>query len=52
VSAQPGELDQAMTFLRQAHAKGYGMNMLTHRDHDLAPLWDYKPFREFLKPKG
>jgi tetratricopeptide (TPR) repeat protein/TolB-like protein len=52
VASQLGELDRAMVLLREAYARGRVFNPLLHRDFDLEPLHGYRPFEEFLKPKG
>jgi len=52
IAAQLGELEQAMALLREAYARGRLFAPGLHRDMDLEPLRDYRPFQEFIAPKG
>jgi len=52
IAAQLGDLDQAMLLLREAHARGRPFTVFLHRDMDLEPLHNHRPFQEFIKPKG
>jgi tetratricopeptide (TPR) repeat protein len=52
IAAWLGEKERAVALLQQAFREGnpYGIGM--HAHPALAPLWDYEPFREFLRPRG
>jgi tetratricopeptide (TPR) repeat protein len=52
IAAQLGDLDRAMTLLRDAYARGRMFTLFLHRDMDLEPLHGYQPFEEFVRPKG
>jgi tRNA A-37 threonylcarbamoyl transferase component Bud32 len=52
IAAQLGDLGDALQLLRQAYSEGALFWAELHADPDLAPLWDYEPFREFLRPRG
>jgi tetratricopeptide (TPR) repeat protein len=54
IAAFLGEKDKAVKFLQKAHAHGLGFgtaNMFPF-NQALEPLFDYPPFKEFVKPKG
>ena len=38
--------------LRESFAQGKEYGVFLHRDMDLEPLRNYKPFQELLRPKG
>ncbi|UCF20449.1 MAG: hypothetical protein JSU87_03305 [Gemmatimonadota bacterium] len=52
VAAQLGDLERAMILLREAYARGRRFEVGLHLDLDLEPLHDFRPFQEFLAPKG
>jgi len=52
IAAQLGDLDRAMVLLREAYARGRPFGVMLHRDMNLEPLRDYRPFQEFIEPKG
>ena len=47
-----GEREQAVALLQNAFAQGLDYGVYLHREMDLEPLRNYKPFQELLKPKG
>jgi serine/threonine-protein kinase len=47
-----GEKDQAVALLENAFTQGLRYGPYLHREMDLEPLRNYKPFQELLKPKG
>jgi len=51
ISAQLGDRDGAMDYLRAAYSEGAGLGLHVHQDPDLQPLWDYPPFKRFLEPR-
>jgi tetratricopeptide (TPR) repeat protein len=51
ISAQLGDRDEAMDYLRAAYSEGAGLGLHVHQDPDLQPLWDYPPFKRFLEPR-
>jgi len=51
IAAALGQRDSAVTLLRQAFAEGREYDLWLHRDHDLAPLRDYPPYMELIRPK-
>jgi tetratricopeptide (TPR) repeat protein len=52
IAALLGDRQRAVDFLRESFAHGNTYDVSLHRDIDLEPLWDYRPFQELLKPKG
>jgi len=52
ISAQLGQLDEAMRLLERALSEGGRFDDEPHRDINLEPLWDYPPFQELIRPKG
>ena len=51
IAAHLGDLDAAMSLLRDAVAAGYAQRVRLHSDGALEPLWDTDAFREFVRPK-
>ncbi len=51
IAAQVGRREQAVSRLREAFAQGYYYGIELHRDPLLAPLRDYAPFQELLRPE-
>ena len=47
-----GEKDAAVSLLREALSQGREYGPLLHADPDFAPLWDYPPYQELMRPKG
>jgi serine/threonine protein kinase/DNA-binding SARP family transcriptional activator len=47
-----GDRERAMVFLREAYVRGRPFSILLHTDMDLEHLRDYRPFQEFIRPKG
>lgn len=47
-----GDMEQSILLLREALSQGqpYGIELL--RNIDFEPLWNYKPFKDLIKPKG
>jgi tetratricopeptide (TPR) repeat protein len=52
IAAVLGDQEAAVTLLRQAFAQGVGYGTWLHTDVDLEALWDYRPFRELVRPRG
>jgi tetratricopeptide (TPR) repeat protein len=52
IAAILGDKEQAINFLKESAQRGKTDWMLWHHDVDLESLWDYPPFKEFMKPKG
>jgi len=52
IAAHLGDLDAAMSLLRDAVAAGYPQTVMLHSDGVLEPLWGSAAFREFLRPRG
>jgi tRNA A-37 threonylcarbamoyl transferase component Bud32/TolB-like protein len=52
IEAVRGNQEEAVTLLRRAFGEGVGFGIWLHRDPALAPLADYPPFQEFVRPKG
>jgi serine/threonine-protein kinase len=52
IEAVLGNREEAMALLRRAFGEGVGFGIWLHRDPALAPLADYPPFQEFVRPKG
>jgi DNA-binding SARP family transcriptional activator len=52
IAAHLGDLDAAMSLLRDAVAAGYPQTTRLHSDGVLEPLWGSEAFREFLRPRG
>jgi DNA-binding SARP family transcriptional activator/tetratricopeptide (TPR) repeat protein len=56
IAAQLGRRAEAVDLLRRARAEGYVFNGLlflsAHLEPSFAPLRDYPPFQELLRPKG
>jgi tRNA A-37 threonylcarbamoyl transferase component Bud32/tetratricopeptide (TPR) repeat protein len=52
IAALLGDRDEAVQLLRQAIEEGLDGLDLIHLEPDLAPLAEYAPFREFIRPKG
>lgn len=51
IAAGLGQRDSAVTLLRQAFSDGREYDLWLHRDQDLAPLRDYPPYQELIRPK-
>jgi len=47
-----GEKEQAVALLQNAFSQGLLYGAYLHREMDLEPLRNYKPFQELIKPKG
>ncbi len=43
---------EAVKLIQESFDQGNGFGVYIHRDIDLEPLRDYRPFQELLKPKG
>lgn len=52
IAAHLGDLDAAMSLLRDAVSAGYAQRVRLHSDGVLEPLWGSAAFREFLRPRG
>ena len=52
IAAHLGDLDAAISLLRDAVAAGYPQTIRLHSDGVLEPLWGSEAFREFLRPRG
>jgi len=52
IAAWLGRKDEAMRLLVAAMKAGTEFSSLWHSNIGLEPLWDYPPFKEFLRPKG
>jgi tetratricopeptide (TPR) repeat protein len=52
IAAQLGNREEAVLLLHRAVREGFSAWDDLHREPDLAPLRDYQPFRELLRPKG
>jgi len=51
ISAQIGDLDLAMVYLKDAFSKGMPFQEWYHNDPIYEPLWDFPEYKEFIKPK-
>jgi tRNA A-37 threonylcarbamoyl transferase component Bud32/tetratricopeptide (TPR) repeat protein/TolB-like protein len=47
-----GERDEAVRLLRQAWREGAFVTESMHTEVDFAPLHDFPPYREFIRPQG
>ena len=47
-----GDHQNAVELLRESFAQGKEYGVFLHRDMDLEPFRNYKPFQELLRPKG
>jgi Flp pilus assembly protein TadD len=52
LAAQLGDLDAALTHLREALERGVPVGPAVHADPDLAPLRGDPRYRDLLRPKG
>jgi serine/threonine protein kinase len=52
IAARLGEHALSVSLLREAFRQGASYGLWLHRDFDLEPLRDYKPFLELLEPRG
>ena len=52
ITAQLGQLDEAVQLLQRAFSEGHLFSDEIHRDINLDPLWDYPPFQKLIEPKG
>jgi len=52
IAAWLGRKDEAMRLLTAANRAGAEFSSLWHSNPGLEPLWNYPPFKEFLRPKG
>ncbi len=52
IHALLGEHAEAVKLIRESFDQGNGFGVYIHRDIDLEPLREYRPFQELLKPKG
>jgi hypothetical protein len=46
-----GRKDEAVAAMKRSFARGKGFEMSLHSDPLFENLWDYPPYREFIKPK-
>ena len=51
IAAHLGEKDLAVRLLGRAHAKGASIHGWGHDSGFFAPLWNYAPFQELVRPK-
>ncbi|MBP1767897.1 MAG: Serine/threonine-protein kinase PknB [Candidatus Aminicenantes bacterium] len=52
IAALLGDKERAVALLKETFSQGRFYRVGFHRDIFLAPLWDYPPFKELLRPKG
>jgi tetratricopeptide (TPR) repeat protein/predicted Ser/Thr protein kinase len=52
IAAQIGDRERAVGLLSEAMTAGYEHCANAHYEMDLEPLWDYPPYKEFMRPKG
>jgi tetratricopeptide (TPR) repeat protein/TolB-like protein len=51
IAAALGEHKDAVQLLRQAHEEGMQLGHLFLRDPEWRPLYDYRPYQEFVRPR-
>jgi DNA-binding SARP family transcriptional activator/TolB-like protein len=47
-----GDRERAVALLREAYARGHPYSVLLHREMDLEPLRDLRPYQQFMEAKG
>jgi hypothetical protein len=52
LAALRGQKELAMRLLQQATAEGFGFNHTLHQMYEFDRLRGYKPFEQWLQPKG